>query len=69
MSAAAEQLLSAPADDRILIVVSDGMPAGRRSTDQDLRNVVRLLAREPRLRLIGVGIGNDSIPREPQRRT
>jgi hypothetical protein len=57
---AAEQLLSAPADDRILIVVSDGMPAGRRSTEQDLRNVVRLLVREPRLRLIGVGIGPDT---------
>jgi cobalamin biosynthesis protein CobT len=57
---AAEQLLSAQADDRILIVVSDGMPAGRRSTEQDLRNVVRLLAREPRLRLIGVGIGPDT---------
>jgi hypothetical protein len=57
---AAEQLLSAPADDRILIVVSDGMPAGRRSTEQDLRNVVRLLAREPQLRLIGVGIGPDT---------
>jgi hypothetical protein len=57
---AAEQLLSAPADDRILIVVSDGLPAGRRSTEQDLRNVVRLLVREPRLRLIGVGIGPDT---------
>jgi len=57
---AAEQLLSAPADDRILIVVSAGMPAGRRSTAQDLRNVVRLLAREPRLRLISVGIGPDT---------
>src|SRR5262249_14712314 len=57
---AAEQLLSAAADDRILIVASDGMPAGRRSTDQDLRNVARLLAREPRLRLIGVGIGPDT---------
>jgi cobalamin biosynthesis protein CobT len=57
---AAEQLLSAGADDRILIVVSDGMPAGRRSTEQDLREVIRLLAREPRLRLIGVGIGPDT---------
>src|SRR4029077_16040000 len=57
---AAEQLLSAPADDRILIVVSDGMPAGRRSPQPDLRNVVRLPAREPRLRLIGVGIGPDT---------
>src|SRR5262249_46664833 len=57
---AAEQLLSAPADDRILIVVSDGVPAGCRSTDEDLRNVVRLLVREPRLRLIGVGIGPDT---------
>jgi cobalamin biosynthesis protein CobT len=57
---AAEQLLSAPADDRILIAVSDGMPAGRRSTEQDLRHVVRLLVREPRLRLIGVGIGPDT---------
>ena len=49
-------------DDRILTVVSDGMPAGRRSTEQDLRNVIRLLAREPRLRLrlIGVGIGPDT---------
>jgi cobalamin biosynthesis protein CobT len=57
---AAEQLLSYAADDRILIVVSDGMPAGRRSTEQDLRNVVRLLVREPRLRLIGVGLGPDT---------
>jgi cobalamin biosynthesis protein CobT len=57
---AAEQLLSTPADDRILIVASDGMPAGRRSTEQDLRNVIRLLAREPRLWLIGVGIGPDT---------
>jgi cobalamin biosynthesis protein CobT len=52
---AAQQLLSAPADDRILIVVSDGMPAGRRCTEQDLRNVVRLLVREPRLIVVGIG--------------
>jgi hypothetical protein len=57
---AAEQLLTAPADDRILIVVSDGMPAGRRSTEQDLRSVIRALAREPHLRLIGIGIGPDT---------
>jgi cobalamin biosynthesis protein CobT len=57
---AAEQLLSNAADDRILIVVSDGMPAGRRSTEEDLHNVIRLLVREPRLRLIGVGIGPDT---------
>ncbi len=57
---AAEQLLTYPADDRILIVVSDGMPAGRRSTEEDLRHVVRLLAREPHLRLIGVGLGPDT---------
>jgi hypothetical protein len=57
---AAEQLLSAPADDRILIVVSDGMPAGRRSTEEDLRSAIRLLAREPQLVLIGVGIGPDT---------
>jgi hypothetical protein len=36
------------------------MPAGRRSTEEDLRRVVRLLGREPRLVLVGVGIGQDT---------
>ena len=38
---AAEQLLNHPADDRMLIVVSDGLPEGRRSNDADLRAAIR----------------------------
>ena len=46
------------AADRILIVVSDGMPEGRRSTKADLHNAVAELQREGRgLRLIALGLG------------
>jgi hypothetical protein len=57
---AAEHLLRCPADDRILIVVSDGLPEGRRSTEKDLRETVAALASEPTLKLIGVGLGSET---------
>lgn len=53
----AEKVLDQPAEDRILIVVSDGIPEGRRSSKQDLHEAVRTLADEPRLRLIALGLG------------
>jgi hypothetical protein len=57
----ADKLLEHPADDRILIVVSDGLPEGRRSTSTDLREAVRRLS-EPGvgLRLVALGLGPET---------
>ncbi|MCO4762798.1 MAG: hypothetical protein KC502_14890 [Myxococcales bacterium] len=54
----AEKVSGQAATDRVLLVLSDGEPAGRRSNSQDLRNAVRVLS-EPAagLRLIGLGLG------------
>src|SRR5262245_19234949 len=57
---AADHLLKCPADDRMLIVVSDGLPEGRRSTEKDLREAVASLSVDPTLKLIGVGLGPDT---------
>lgn len=61
LEAAAADLLQAPAMDRLLIVVSDGLPEGRHSNRDDLTRVIRHLtdARVP-LTLIGVGLGPDT---------
>jgi cobalamin biosynthesis protein CobT len=56
----ASHLTACPADDRILIVVSDGLPEGRRSTEKDLREAVASLSGDPTLKLIGVGLGPDT---------
>lgn len=58
---AAEKLLEHPSADRILIVVSDGLPEGRRSTSTDLHNAVRQLS-EPGvgLRLVALGLGEET---------
>lgn len=53
---AADALLAQPAEDRILVVVSDGGPAGRRSTADDLHAAVASLAESP-LELLGLGLG------------
>ena len=45
---------------RAVAMRAASLPASRRSTEQDLRDVVRLLVREARLRLIGVGLGPDT---------
>jgi hypothetical protein len=54
---AAEELLSQPVRQRVLIVVSDGLPEGRRSTPDDLRNAVGELSGIRGLRLVGIGLG------------
>ena len=56
---AAMRLLAEAATDRLLIVVSDGMPAGHHSGDGELRAAVAKLRDEP-LELIGVGLGPDT---------
>ncbi|MEM6927161.1 MAG: hypothetical protein AAF602_09545 [Myxococcota bacterium] len=53
----AAALQEVPAVDRILIVVSDGLPEGRRSSRQDLHNAVAQLSDDPSLRLIALGLG------------
>ena len=40
-----------------MIVVSDGIPEGRRSSKQDLHDAVRTLSSDGRLRLIALGLG------------
>jgi hypothetical protein len=45
------------AAERFLVVVSDGGPAGSRSTPADLERVVRRITCERELRLIGLGLG------------
>lgn len=55
---AAEELLGYPARDRLLIVVSDGLPEGRHSSEADLHTVIRQLTQPPtQLELIGLGLG------------
>jgi cobalamin biosynthesis protein CobT len=58
---AADDLLAWSAVDRLLIVVSDGLPEGRRSSEDDLRTAVRKLrARGDGLKLIGIGLGPET---------
>lgn len=58
---ASEQLLDYAADDRLMIVISDGQPAGSRSTEQDLKDVIaKLSADVVPLHLIGLGLGEDT---------
>jgi uncharacterized protein with von Willebrand factor type A (vWA) domain len=55
----AEDLLAYPAAERMLIVVSDGLPEGRRSTREDLTAAVRTITTEAgQLELIGLGLGS-----------
>jgi cobaltochelatase CobT len=53
---AAAQLLQRPEHNRVLIVVSDGRPAGRRSGSADLRRAVAQLSDRP-MALAAIGIG------------
>lgn len=60
LAEAAALLLARPAQDHILIAISDGLPEGRRSTAEDLRQAVASLSAEQSLSLIGVGLGPDT---------
>ena len=53
----ATELRTVPAVDRILVVVSDGLPEGRRSNAADLHAAVANLVGEADLRLIALGLG------------
>ncbi|MBX2798272.1 MAG: hypothetical protein KTR31_11400 [Myxococcales bacterium] len=54
----AEKVMDHPAADRICIVVSDGMPEGRRSNKSDLHNAVTQLTESSMgMRLIALGLG------------
>jgi hypothetical protein len=52
---AAEILLAQPARQRLLLVVSDGRPEGRRSTAGDLHAAIAEVSR--RLHIVGLGLG------------
>jgi cobalamin biosynthesis protein CobT len=52
---AAAHLLDRSEDDRVLVVLSDGHPEGRRSSARDLHHAVSTLA--PLLSLVGIGLG------------
>lgn len=54
---AADLLLERSTADRVLIVVSDGEPAGRRSDEGDLRRVVAEIEAEEGIGLIALGLG------------
>jgi cobalamin biosynthesis protein CobT len=54
---AAEELLEQPAREHVLIVVSDGLPEGRRSRPDDLHRAVAELTGRRGLRLVGIGLG------------
>jgi cobalamin biosynthesis protein CobT len=56
---AAEGLLERSETDRVLLVVSDGIPEGRRSDENDLHKAVaQLRGMRPALTLIGLGLGS-----------
>lgn len=54
---AGNKLLEEPAKEHVLIVVSDGVPEGRRSTPEDLHTGVKALGAVPGLRVVGIGLG------------
>jgi hypothetical protein len=57
LAEAANLLLEQPGREHVLIVVSDGIPEGRRSQPDDLHTAVREAGRVPGLRLVGIGLG------------
>lgn len=54
---AAEALLERSEPDRVLVVVSDGRPEGRRAGEADLRRAVASLRSARGLTLVGIGLG------------
>jgi hypothetical protein len=57
LAEAANLLLDQPGREHVLIVVSDGIPEGRRSQPDDLHTAVREANRVSGLRLVGIGLG------------
>jgi hypothetical protein len=56
---AAELLLRYPSDDHVLIVLSDGLPNGERSGEEDLHRAVKKAERSG-IHLIGLGVGPET---------
>lgn len=54
---AGARLRARRAPSRLLVVLSDGLPEGRRSDADDLREAVAELVRDPSLDLVGIGVG------------
>lgn len=54
----AEKLLDFPATTRIMVVISDGLPAGRRSNNQDLHDAIRDIKENEAMYLVGLGLGS-----------
>ena len=57
---AARSLLAARAQNKLMIVISDGIPSGRRSGKADLHAAVARLSAVRGLRLIGLGLGAET---------
>ena len=57
LSATASALARRPARQKLLIVMSDGRPAGRHSNSRDLRTAVAAVSAMPGMTLIGLGLG------------
>ena len=51
------ELKKRPESKKILIVISDGSPAGKNSDDNDLRRVVHEIQQDGEIHLFGIGIG------------
>lgn len=54
---AATELLSFPAGDRVLVVVSDGLPSGPADPERSLREAVQAVEATGAIHLVGLGLG------------
>jgi uncharacterized protein with von Willebrand factor type A (vWA) domain len=57
---ATEALFARPEQRKLLIVVSDGRPEGRRSGEADLHAAVAAISALPGLTLVGLGLGSNT---------
>lgn len=57
---ASEGLELQPGKEKFLIVLSDGLPAGRHSTAEDLTKAVTKIMKTTNQKLIGIGLGPDT---------
>lgn len=58
---ASKSLAKQPNKQKFLLVLSDGMPAGRRSNQNDLLNSVKKILTETDQKLIGIGLLSDAV--------
>lgn len=57
---AASRLQKQPCSDRVLMVISDGLPEGRYSGEDDLRTVIKNIESKGDIYLIGLGLGEET---------